>query len=180
VQPPLEDLADVFGVVVDVEMPLDEHGNASGGPQFVGPAVVFGYLQQERFELLQVRVVQARRRPGLLDGSQPAGRARHSPPAMDGSHVDPQHACDGGRRFAPLNGFNGPCATTFEFLRGYVWSWHTSLYAAAILTGSVAHAGLTGYPESSRPNQAIFWSLFGYLNFGWGVSLLGFSRRTIM
>ena len=39
---------------------------------------------------------------------------------------------------------------------------------------------LTGYPERNRLNHAVFWPLFRYLNSGWGVSLLGFSRRTSM
>jgi len=46
VQPPLEDLADVLGVVADAELPLDQAGHPGGGPQFVVPPVVLGSLHQ--------------------------------------------------------------------------------------------------------------------------------------
>jgi hypothetical protein len=54
----LEDLADVLRVEGDAEVPLDEVGDAGGGPQRGPPAVRLGPLQQQPLQSLAVRLAE--------------------------------------------------------------------------------------------------------------------------
>src|SRR5829696_12881 len=129
VEPAVEDLADVLGVVAHPEVPLDQHGDAGGSPQLVWPAVALGPLRQQRFQRPQLVVAEPGRGAGLLDGGQPAGGAGHAPPAVDGGDVDAQHVRDHGRRLAARQRLHGPRAASLQLSSGSDWSCHASFYA---------------------------------------------------
>ncbi len=56
VQVTVEQPTDVFGVVLDAEMPLDEKSNPSGSPQLIGETVGRCPLQQKLFQFAQLSV----------------------------------------------------------------------------------------------------------------------------
>src|SRR5262249_42152210 len=58
-EPPLQDLANVLGVVAGVEVPLDQPGHPGGGPQLVVPPVGLGPLRQQALQSPKVGVGQA-------------------------------------------------------------------------------------------------------------------------
>ena len=72
-QAALENLADVFGVVRYAEALSDQAGDAIGGPQFVGPAVGLGALEQQLLELAELFLGQPRRGAGSGLGLQAVG-----------------------------------------------------------------------------------------------------------
>src|SRR5204863_6839878 len=90
--------ADMLGVVVQLEMPLDEDGDAGGGPQLVGPAVALGSLLEQFGEAGQVVVGEARL-ADAGDGGESLGLGSEAPPAVDGVDMDAE---DGGDRAGPL------------------------------------------------------------------------------
>src|ERR1700722_14688865 len=60
-QPRVQETANMIGMVGDAKVAVDQRGDAPAGPQFVGPAVGLGALDQELFELGQLRVREPRR-----------------------------------------------------------------------------------------------------------------------
>src|SRR5262249_20641472 len=128
-EPPLEDLADVLGVVGPAEALADEPRHAGGGPQLVGPAVLPGTLGEEALELLEVVVGQPRRRTGAGAGVEAVRPAGQAPPAMHGGGLDTEDAGDLGRGLAPLDQFNGAATPALQFFGGSFGS-HSAILRA--------------------------------------------------
>ena len=129
VEAAFEDLADVFGVIGDTEVPLDQDGDAGGGPQFGGPAVVAGALPKQLFQAGQQGVGQPRRSADG-DGVQATGLAGHADPAMNRGPINAENLGDGGRGLAFAVGGDGALSAMGQLFWGSVRS-HTPLYAAA-------------------------------------------------
>jgi hypothetical protein len=102
VQPPLEQLADVFGVILDAEVTLDKLGNPSGSPQLIGEAVGGSSLAKELFQIVQLSIAKSAfgTRRGL--GSETVSLASHPSPAVQGGASDAEDARHHGRGFPAL------------------------------------------------------------------------------
>src|ERR1019366_2641159 len=85
VQPLLEQLADVFGVIRDAEATLDELGNPSGGPQLVGEAVDSRSLREKLLQFGEASLAETTfgTRRGL--GGEAVRLASHPAPTVQGS-----------------------------------------------------------------------------------------------
>jgi hypothetical protein len=130
VESALEQLTDVLGVEGDVEVAADQFGDALDGPQGVGPAMRLRPLAQQRIELGELRIGQARCGAGMRLGGQAAGASLgHLAPAIQGVAVDAEDAGDGGGPLALFDKCHGPTATAFEFGSGSKGSTHTRLDA---------------------------------------------------
>lgn len=79
-----EDAADVIVMERDAEVPLNEDGDASAGPQLGGPAVGFGSLQEELGEAFVLRGRQACGRSRMGLGYEAVGAFREFEPAVNG------------------------------------------------------------------------------------------------
>src|SRR5581483_10130357 len=126
-EPPLEDLADVLGVVVEVELPLDQPGDAGGGPEFVVPAVGLRTLRQQARQRPEVGVGQARCRGGWGLGVHPAGPPGRPDPPGHGLVVDAEHLGDGLAGLATGHSLHGLLSAAFQFSSGSKGSAHTRL-----------------------------------------------------
>src|SRR6516165_11411001 len=153
-QPLLEDLADMFGVVVHAEAAADEAGHAAGGPEWVGPAVLVGPLEQEALELAEVVLREPWGGAGLGLGVQPRWGSGHASPAVDGGLVDAQDAGDGGGRLPLVDQVHRTTPPAFQFSCCSDGSCHTLLYGCPDTQTSFAHAGFS----RRRPKMSCTWS----------------------
>jgi hypothetical protein len=64
VKPNLDDLADELEVVADAEVAADDLGNSCSSPQLGPPAMGFGALQKQLFELTEYTALRPGVRPG--------------------------------------------------------------------------------------------------------------------
>jgi hypothetical protein len=126
IQALLEDLADMLGVEGLPEMPLNEAGNASGGPQFVGPAMSLGSLQEQGFELRQMVVSESRPWAQLPFGVDAMGLLGFVKPTSKCFVGNAKDASDGRAVFTLSDKVNGPSSSAFEFSRGSNWSTHST------------------------------------------------------
>jgi hypothetical protein len=116
VEPTLDDLADVLGVVTDAEMAADHLGDPCGGPQLGPPAMGFGTLQKQLLELLELVGTEAWRSAGVrLGGKLVRGFAIQLQPGVDGGPAAAEEAGDIIRMFALVNQLNGATTPAFEF-----------------------------------------------------------------
>jgi hypothetical protein len=117
VEPELDDLADVFGVVTDAEVALDDFGDPCGSPQLGPPAVGFGALQEQLLELDELAGVESRRSAGArLGGELGRGFALQFEPSVNRGPAAAEEACDGGGMLALTNELNSAATPAFEFL----------------------------------------------------------------
>jgi hypothetical protein len=109
----LEDLADVFGVVANAEVALNQAGDTIRGPELVGPTMLLGPLQQESLQLAQLVRGEARGGTGVGLAGQTGLRARQTPPTMDGSFVDAEDARDRGGGLPVFDEFHSTSPPAF-------------------------------------------------------------------
>ena len=120
-----EDLAHVLGVEGQVKVSVDDLGDAVGSPQFVGPAVGGSAVEEQVFQVLELVVAQAGRRPRMGLGGQAVGaRAGRLAPAVEGGAGDAQDAGDVAGGFALVHEFDGVATPAFEFCGGSKRSAH--------------------------------------------------------
>jgi hypothetical protein len=116
VEPTLNDLADVLGVVTDAEMTADHLGDPCGSPQLGPPAVGFGTLQKQLFELLELVGTEAWRSAGVrLGGKLVRGFTMQFQPGVDGGPAAAEEAGDIIGMFTLVNQLNGAATPAFEF-----------------------------------------------------------------
>src|ERR1700677_200203 len=142
----LEDLADVFGVVVDAEVFADQAGDPVGGPEFVMPAMTLSSLQQELFQVGQLGSGQAWRSTGQGSGVQTVRLSGHASPTMDGRGADAKNAGDDRWRLAMVDEFYRAATPAFEFSSSTFGS-HIVLYARAAAKDGFSTAGLSKMPK---------------------------------
>jgi hypothetical protein len=82
VQATAEQTADVFGVILDAEVPLDEESHPSGRPQFIGETVGRCPLQEKLFQFGQLGVRESAFGPGGRFGGEAVSLASHLSPAV--------------------------------------------------------------------------------------------------
>jgi len=117
VEPKLDDLADVLGVVMDAEMAADHLGDPCGGPQLGPPAVGFSTFQKQLLELIELVGIQARRSAGVrLGGKLGWGFALPFQPSVDGRSAAAEEAGDIVGMLALVDELNGAATPAFEFL----------------------------------------------------------------
>jgi hypothetical protein len=94
----------------------DHLRNPRGGPQLSPPAVGFGPLQEQPFELTELVGIQAWRSAGMRLGSELVGGfAVLFQPGVNGGPTAPEEACDCGGMFPLMDESNGTAAPAFEF-----------------------------------------------------------------
>ena len=96
----MQEATDVVGMIGDTKPALDQGGNAAAGPQFVGPAVGLGPLEQESFQDTQLGVGQARLTSGSWFGGEAARLLLLAEPMVEGNAMYAEKACDDRRGFA--------------------------------------------------------------------------------
>jgi hypothetical protein len=116
VEPKLDDLADMLGVVADAEVAADHLGDPCGGPQLGPPAVGFSTFQEQLLELIELVGIQARRSAGVrLGGKLGRGFALPFQPGVDGGSAAAEEAGDIVGMFALIDELNGAATPAFEF-----------------------------------------------------------------
>jgi hypothetical protein len=111
------DAHDVLGVVADAEVAADYLSDPRGSPQLGPPAVGFGALQKQRFELPELYGVEAWCAAGVRLGSKLGrGFPLLFQPGVDGRPAAAQEACNHCGMFALLDELNGAATPAFEFL----------------------------------------------------------------
>jgi hypothetical protein len=126
VEPKLDDLADVLGVVTDAEMAADHLGDPRGGPQLGPPAVGSGTFAEQVLELIELVGIKARSSAGLrLGGELLRSFAMQFQPSVDGGPAAAEEAGDIIGMFTLVNQLNSAATPAFEFLCSSDWS-HTS------------------------------------------------------
>ena len=93
----VQEATDVIGMVGDAEAATDQFGDAAAGPQFIGPAVGLGPLEQELLQLEQLRVGQAWCLAGPRFGSQTATLLLLAEPVVQSNTMHAENACDNSR-----------------------------------------------------------------------------------
>jgi hypothetical protein len=114
---PLHDLADVFGVEADAEVPLDEGGDTVGGPQLSLPTVGLGPLQEQALQFGKLLPVEEWGPAGVGLGGQGLGPLSvELQPGVNGGAAAAEEVGDVVGRLPLLDEFDGPSAAVFEFL----------------------------------------------------------------
>src|ERR1700721_965311 len=141
----LEDLADVFGVILQPKTAFDDGGHAVSCPELVGPAVVLGPLQEELLQLADLLLAEAWGGAFVGRGGQTALPPCQPTPAVDRGFMYAKDARHGGGRLALLHLLHGPPPSPLQFTCCSYWSCHTSLYGCPVSRTSYSHAGLSNY-----------------------------------
>jgi hypothetical protein len=116
VEPTLDDLADVLGVITDAEMATDHLGDPCSRPQLGPPAMGFGTLQKQLLELLELVGTEAWRSAGVRLGDKLVrGFTIQFQPGVDGGPAAAEEAGDIIGVFALVNQLNGAATPAFEF-----------------------------------------------------------------
>src|ERR1700722_4132615 len=116
-QTPLEDLADMLGVVGNAEVASDHFADAGRSPQVVGPAVPGGALQEQHLQLLELGIGKARLATQRL-GGEATGGAGLAEPTINAAAVDAEHFGDGRGLLSFADGFDGTLAAAFQLTDG--------------------------------------------------------------
>src|SRR5207245_11597288 len=114
VQPLMENPTHMIVMEANVEMTLNQHDNASTGPQLRRPTVDFGPLQQKGLQTPELFGGQAWRRTGMRSGRQTVGLSSHCQPTVNGSAVDVIGARDNLRAFATIDRLHRTIAPPLE------------------------------------------------------------------
>jgi len=116
VEPTLDDLADVLGVVTDAEMATDHLGDPCSRPQLGPPAMGFSTLQKQLLELLELVGIEARGSAGVrLGGKLLRSFAMQFQPGVDGGPATAEEAGDILGMFTLVDELNGAATPAFEF-----------------------------------------------------------------
>jgi hypothetical protein len=119
VELPLDDLADVLGVLVDPEVAADHLLDAVGRTELGPPAVGPGALQEQLFEPAQLVGAQSGRPARIeLGGDLRRGLELRLQPGVDGGTAAAEGAGDIGGMLAPADELDGTPAAAFEFFCG--------------------------------------------------------------
>ena len=127
----------MLGVVGEAEVPGDELGDAGGSPEFVGPAVGLGLLEEESFELDDLVVGECRSGRRRRDGVESAGRHGGGDPPGDGVGVDAVRGGDGLAGVPRGNRGHRVLAAAFEVEWCSVGSAHGELEGRELKTDSL-------------------------------------------
>jgi hypothetical protein len=116
VEPKLDDLADVFGVVTDAEVAANDFGDPCGSPQLGPPAVDFGPLQEQLFELTELVGIESRRSAGArLGGELGRGFALQFEPGVNRGPAAAEEMGHHGGMLTLINELNSAATPAFEF-----------------------------------------------------------------
>ena len=112
----MQEAAQVVGMERHAEMATNEFGHAFGRPHLVGPAMRFGTLREQAFELPLLGDVQPGRRSGMRLGGQTVGVGDtcEFEPAKYGARVDAYDASDILWFVAPMNCPNGLASSLLQ------------------------------------------------------------------
>src|SRR5262245_1738971 len=120
----------MLGVEADAEVAVNDLRDARGRPQFVGPTVSRGALEQQALQFRQLRVGEAGGGARVRLGRQAVGaRAVGLAPAVQRGAMDAQDTGDDRGRLALVHQLDGAAPAAFEFGGGSNRSAHTSLDA---------------------------------------------------
>ena len=118
-RPTLEDLADMLGVEMDGETPLDQVGDAVGGPELGLPTVGLGPLLQEPLQAPQPVGGQAGRGAGVGLGRQPIRRGvGDGLPTIQRGAAGAENTGNDGGRLPLLHQLDDSATSAFRFLNG--------------------------------------------------------------
>ena len=138
VQPLPQDSAHMIVVKCHAEVPLNQNGDPSTGPQVREPTVGLRTLQEQGFQALVLFGGQTSRRTRMWFGRQAVRSLGKLEPAVNGS---PRHAeCSSHHlgALSPVDGFDGTTATPFQFRGRSKRSTHIGL---ELSTGVAIHWG---------------------------------------
>ena len=90
----MQETTDVIGMVGNAKVALNQCGDSTAGPEFVGPAMGFGTLKQQLFKFGQLLVVQSRWRILMRLGCQSTGFLLLAEPTVESNAVHAQITCD--------------------------------------------------------------------------------------
>jgi hypothetical protein len=114
----------VVAVIANAEAPLDEVGDALGGPQVGRPAVGACAAQQQGPQSLSLLGGEPGPGSGMRPGVEGAGAAlgQASEPSVDGARVDPDAPCHLRLGEAGLEERDGPSSASLELSGGSLGS----------------------------------------------------------
>ena len=117
VEPKLDDLADVLGVITDAEMATDYLGDPCSRPQLGPPAMGSGTFAEQFLELIELVVVEAWGPARVRLGSELGrGFALQFQPSVDRGPAAAEEAGDVVGMLALVYQLNGAATPAFEFL----------------------------------------------------------------
>src|SRR5271170_3323726 len=153
VQPPLEQFTDVFGMILDAEVPLDNLGDPSSSPQFVRKTVKRGALVQEPFQLAQLRIGESAFSTGTEFGREALALASHPAPAVQRGACDAENASQHRRGFALLEQLHGTASSSLQFSSCSFGS-HTYILRTCVPNGVFRKAGCSSRDHTLEQRHA--------------------------